>query len=269
MGLGNLFGSRDRSRSEAARIADGAVAAGINLPEDQREQLAREVSMLENRSGVHTRKLQDDAEKKVLSAVQDSVRKLHVVELGRCPSCGERLFQHLGANICDACGWHQYDHPKRGEVRVHLSNGECVHGERAHVLKNGDCLVVHDGVVCAQIPRHAFSWVEYVWNNGELEQRKFDANSKLIVKCGWCGQETDPNQDGFHLVHAAFGSSQERYCFCCDDCYEAFRKMYPSRVDRDCYERDCTDCDKCLKRYDDEASEMRILAKDYIRNLKN
>ena len=260
----NLFGSKDRHDS---RIADvSSAVTGLNLPEDQREQLAREVSMLETKGGIQAKKLQNDAEREVISAVEDSIRKLHVVELGRCPACGGRIFQHLGCNICDDCGWHQYDMPKRSLVKVHLKDGNgCIEGERAYVLKSGGCLVVRSGVVVGHVPKSAYTWVEYCWDENELKQRRADANEKLIVPCGWCGKETNPNQDGFHLVHAAFGSSQERYCFCCDDCYEAFRKMYPSRVHRDCYERDCNECGLCLKRYDDDASEMRILAKDYIK----
>ena len=41
--------------------------------------------------------------------------------------------------------------------------------------------------------------------------------------------------------------------------------MYPSRVHRNCYERDCATCNLCQKRYDDDATEMRLLAKDYLR----
>ena len=46
--------------------------------------------------------------------------------------------------------------------------------------------------------------------------------------CAWCDTLCRPEQDGFHLVHIALGSFQERHCFCCDDCYEAFRRMYPA-----------------------------------------
>jgi hypothetical protein len=261
----SLFGSKDKQDNRIVETVNSV--SGLNLPEDQREQLAREVSMLETKGGTHAKKLQNDAEREVISAVEDSIRKLHVVELGRCPSCGGSIYRHLGCNICDACGWHQYDMPKRGKVKVHLKGGDgWIDGERAYVLKSGDCLVVRGGVVVGQVPAQGYSWVEYCWEESEIKQRHVDANEKLVVPCGWCGAATNPNQDGFHLVHAAFGSSQERYCFCCDDCYEAFRKMYPARVHRDCYERECNECGLCLKRYDDDASEMRILAKDYIKS---
>ena len=88
----------------------------------------------------------------------------------------------------------------------------------------------------------------------------------LTIDCGWCNQVCDPDADGFHVVQVAFGGTQERYCFCCDDCYEAFRKMYPARVHRNCYERSCTDCNLCVKRYEDETEGIRMLAKDYLRD---
>jgi len=70
--------------------------------------------------------------------------------------------------------------------------------------------------------------------------------------CAWCDTPCRPEQDGFHLVHVALGSFQERHCFCCDDCYEAFRRMYPARVHRNCYERPCSECNYCTKRFVEE-----------------
>ena len=86
----------------------------------------------------------------------------------------------------------------------------------------------------------------------------------MSIPCGWCNKPCDPDKDGFHLAQVALGSTQERYTFCSDDCYEAFRKMYPARVHRDCYERNCNECDLCIKRYDDDVAGARMLAKDYL-----
>lgn len=71
--------------------------------------------------------------------------------------------------------------------------------------------------------------------------------------CAWCNRPCQPEKDGFHLVHVAFGTTQERHCFCSDDCYEAFRRMYPSRVHRNCYETPCAECTFCVRRYVDES----------------
>ena len=267
MPLSNLF--THKSKEGESNLTDVPIASGVNLPEDQRMQLEQDVSMLADKDGTRTMKLQADAEKQVRTSVEESIKQLRVVELGRCPVCGSHIHQHPGANICDACGWNQFDRPKYGKVRVHLKGEEgIVEGERAYVLKDGDCLVVHNGVVIAKVPHAAYSWVEYAWPQEELKLRQQLAERTLTVSCGWCGKETNPTEDGFHLVHVAFGSSQERYCFCCDECYEAFRKMYPARVHRNCYERECKDCDLCLKRYDDDATEMRMLTKDYIQAKK-
>ena len=68
----------------------------------------------------------------------------------------------------------------------------------------------------------------------------------------------------FKLCVIAVGQAQERYCMCSDECYEAFRKMYPARVHRNCYETLCSECSLCIKRYGDEEDGMHMLAKDYI-----
>jgi hypothetical protein len=83
--------------------------------------------------------------------------------------------------------------------------------------------------------------------------------ARAEIRCAWCQTVANPNGDGFHLVHVAFGMYQERYCFCSDGCYEAFRKMYPSRVHRNCYERNCRECDLCAKRYEDGVEGWRGL----------
>jgi hypothetical protein len=85
------------------------------------------------------------------------------------------------------------------------------------------------------------------------------------LRCGWCSAATDPRRDGFHLVHVAFGLRQERHCFCSDACYEAFRRMYPSRVHRNCYDRHCAECDLCVKRHDDGVEAWRSLVDQWVR----
>lgn len=80
--------------------------------------------------------------------------------------------------------------------------------------------------------------------------------------CAWCDTPCRPEQDGFHLVHIALGSFQERHCFCSDDCFEAFRRMYPARVHRDCYERSCSECNYCIKRYIDESDGLAGLEQE-------
>ncbi len=237
------------------------------LQEDQQERFQHDLSILEESSvSGGEQKLQKEAEREIVSAAANSLRRLHVIQRGRCPQCGESLRQHLFASVCDSCGWHTFDVPRSGPVRVHLTKeGGVVEGERCYFVKDGDLIVLRGDVVISRIPASSVAWVEYVWSDDELGQRHRQVMDRLQLGCGWCGKEADPDSDGFHMVQVAFGATQERYCFCCDECFEAFRKMYPSRVHRNCYERSCATCDLCIKRYDDDEGDgIRTLAKDYI-----
>jgi hypothetical protein len=80
------------------------------------------------------------------------------------------------------------------------------------------------------------------------------------VPCDWCGNPAKPLLDGFHLLQIAFGRKQERYHFCSDNCYEAFRALYPPRIHRNCYERSCAACDDCEKTLPSEVEGIRSIA---------
>jgi len=233
------------------------------LQEAQQKQLQEDMLVLDDEDG--RERVHKEAEREVQSAAEDSLKKLHVVQMGRCPQCGEHLQQHLFALICEGCGWHTFDTPDNGPVRIHLKQkNEVIEGDRCYLVKTGFLLLVRNDMVVAKISQDACDYIEYVWDEKEVEQMHRTVAEQMKVSCGWCGKQSDPDADGFHMVHVAFGASQERYCFCSDDCYEAFRKMYPSRVHRDCYSRDCDDCGLCIKRYSDEGEGIRALAKDYI-----
>ncbi len=236
------------------------------LPEHQRDKLERDMQVLDDTFGLREKKVQREAEKQVQIAAEDSLKKLHLIQMGRCPNCGEHLRQHLFATVCENCDFHTYEMPRRGPVKIHLkSGGEPVAGECCYVLKNGDVLVMREDVVIAKIPRPSMSWIEYVWSETEIDQRYKQLIDRMNLVCGWCTGPADPDKDGFHLAQIAFGSNQERYVFCSDDCYEAFRKMYPARVHRNCYERNCADCTLCTKRYDDENDGVHLIAKDFLK----
>lgn len=258
LGLKNANGSGDPVEPESL---ESAV-----MPEHQRDMLERDMLALDDAFGLKERRVKKEAEEQVQEAAEESLKRLHVVQMGRCPHCGEHLQQHLFATVCEACGYHTYEAPRRGPVRVHLkNNAPPLQGERCYVLKNGDALVIKEDVVVAKVPGESVNWIEYLWTAEEIDQRYTQLIDRLKVVCGWCNAPADPDKDGFHLVQAAFGSSQERYVFCSDDCYEAFRKMYPARVHRNCYERNCADCTLCVKRYDDESDGVHLIAKDFLR----
>lgn len=245
-------------------VVEAILQEGLLQP-DQREQMEHDIQILDN-EGTSEEGIRKEATKQLREAAEHSLRRLQVIQHGRCPQCGESLRQHLFASVCDSCGWSVYDTPRQSGVRVHLvGNDEVVEGERAYVVKTGSVLVLNDDAVVARIPPTAVAWIEYLWTNEELDQRHKEVLDRLTINCGWCSKVADPDSDGFHMVQVAFGASQERYCFCSDDCYEAFRKMYPSRVHRNCYERSCDGCDLCIKRYENEAEGVRTIAKDYIK----
>lgn len=243
--------------------------SGTLIHDDELEQYDHDLRIVSSQGPVNEEKLQRKAEKVILSAAEDSLQRIHAIKMGRCPDCGHHVRQHLFASICDHCGWHTFEVPRQGSVRVHLADGkEPVEGERCYVMKTGVVLVVVDDVVRAKIPTTSVSWIEYLWDKAELGSRHRQVLDRMSLLCAWCNQEANPEADGFHMAQVAFGAAQERYCFCSDDCYEAFRKMYPARVHRNCYERDCANCNLCMKRYSDDEDGIRMLAKDYLKVIK-
>lgn len=242
---------------------------GPLMLDDEIEQYDHDLRIVSSQSGDTEEKVQRKARKVIQTAAEDSLQRMHAIRLGRCPDCGHHVRQHLFASVCDHCGWHTFEVPRQGGVRVHLNGGaHPVAGERCYVMKTGVVLVVVNDVVQAKIPTSSVSWIEYLWEQAELGARHRQALDRMSLLCAWCNQEANPEKDGFHMAQVAFGASQERYCFCCDDCYEAFRKMYPARVHRNCYERDCATCDLCMKRYSDDEGGIRMLAKDYLKVVK-
>ncbi|NOY79902.1 MAG: hypothetical protein GXP31_02740 [Kiritimatiellaeota bacterium] len=263
----NLLG-RSSASEHKAQETDGqeeSLEQAI-LQEDQQEDFEKDRSILDDGAGLAEKKVQKEAEKEVQSAAMDSLKRLHMIQMGRCPKCSGHLRRHLFASICDSCGWHTFDTPREGPVRVHLKSGAgVVEGERCYRVQTGAVLVLKGDLVVAQVPKDSVGWIEYIWSEEEIEQRHKHVLERASVRCAWCDSEADPEKDGFHLVQVAFGTSQERYCFCSDKCYEAFRKMYPARVHRNCYERNCAECNLCVKRYEDETEGVHLLAKDFLR----
>lgn len=244
----------------------------VNVPlmlDDEQEQYDQDLRIVAAQSFGSEEKVQKKARKVIQTAAEDSLQRMHAIRMGRCPDCGHHVRQHLFASICDQCGWHTFEVPRQGGVRVHLASGAApVEGDRCYVMKTGVVLVVVNDVVQAKIPTSSVSWIEYLWDKAELGSRHRQVLDRMSLLCAWCNEEANPEKDGFHMAQVAFGSSQERYCFCSDECYEAFRKMYPARVHRNCYERDCSTCNLCMKRYSDDEDGIQMLAKDYLKIVK-
>jgi len=263
--LKKILGLDEKSQDEP----EPSPLESLLLPDQQRDNLERDITILEDEYGEKAKRLHEEAEKQVQDAAEDSVKDLHVIQMGMCPRCGEHLSEHLYATICKACGWNTFEVPQHGPVRVHLRDkANIIEGEHCYVLTTGDIFVVHNDVVIAKVPHDNVSWIEYVWTDEEISQRYKQTVARLKITCAWCNGPADPEKEGFSLVQVAFGATQERYVFCSSECYEAFRKMYPSRVHRNCYETKCADCNLCVKRYDDENDGIRLIAKDLLK-IKN
>lgn len=267
--LSKIFSSKKDDETPKPVVDLDYVKSGdLMLTEDLREALEQDRALLDEFSGEQEKVLRE-ADEVVQEDAQKSFINLQRIKHGYCPECGGFLKQNTSSNICENCGWYKYDKPKYGKTIVHLhGNDGIVEGQYAYTLKSGVILVTNGEVIVAKIPADAYSWVEYIWSEDELEQRRRTLTEHLQLQCGWCGKDADVNKDGFHLAHVAFGTSQERFCFCSDECYEAFRKLYPSRVHRNCYESNCYECNKCIKRYGDEAEGIRTLAKDHLKMKK-
>src|SRR5450830_1288686 len=82
------------------------------LPNQQRDLLERDITILEDEYGEKEKRLHEEAEKQVQGAAEDSVKDLHVIQMGMCPRCGEHLNEHLFATICIACGWNTFEVPQ-------------------------------------------------------------------------------------------------------------------------------------------------------------
>ena len=257
--LGNIFPHKDSDEIPSTGVAPFTEAI---LEEEGGDKFKPDLDVIDEKEAGG--KIKAEVKREIQTAAALSLKRLQVLQKGRCPQCGASLTQSMFVSVCDACGWSSYSVPRRGGVKVHTRSGQVVDGDRCYVVKDGVTLVVKGEAVLARIPARAVEWVEYHWGDGELEERRKAINERLTLVCGWCGKETSSEKEGFHLVQAAFGSTQERYCFCSDECYEAFRQMYPSRVHRNCYDRSCEGCTLCAKRYSDESQGLRTLAKDLI-----
>ncbi len=252
LGMGRRSEIRDLSSDEEVRVHT----------EFQQEEIERSLSLLDT-SGPQAERLQTRVEKSVQEALEtlgtESAKRIHVISRGFCPECGGQLKQHLYTNICPSCGWTHYTVPRHGPVRVHLGTGDCIEGDYCYCLQTGDILLIRDEVVAARIRRTAYAWIEYEWDENEIEEKRHQRLHEERLVCSWCEAEASPDEDGFSIVYAAFGAYQNRYVFCSEPCREAFQERYHSRVHRNCYETDCMTCRQCQKRYDTTLDSYQVV----------
>lgn len=251
MGIIN-FGSR-RQRAQADSLKN-------ELPTQPklREELDALTASVE--AGRDIDVAEDEAQDAVREATRADIRNIKLIEQGRCPSCRGRTENFLYTMICPTCGWYRRDMPEGGTSTVHLLDGQTISCQ--HIFRGGKdaFLCIRDGVVVAEVMRQAVQRIDHEWEPGELEQARVSALRVRGGLCSWCEKPmTEADEGGPWIDHVALGAFQERYVFCSEKCQKAFRRQYPSRVHRNCYETDCSDCDKCIKRYDTNGYRRTIV----------
>jgi hypothetical protein len=178
----------------------------------------------------------------------ESLRYLKFLEEGRCPECGWEIVQFLFTSVCSHCGWSSYISPQKGRTKVHLVTGDVIDCQDAFDTKREYVLCVTDDVVKTRILRDKVSFIEYSWSEEEIQEKKVQKEREKEEVCDWCMKKA-PREE-MEPQYVGFGARQERYFFCSEECKFAFQKQYPTRVHRNCYEKDCnTECDECLKVY--------------------
>ena len=202
-----------------------------------------------------------DSEVKVAvsEATKTDIRDIMFIDQGRCPKCHGRTERFLFTLVCPTCGWFRRKVPETGHSVVHLNDGKKIMCDYVHRGAD-EYLCIRDGVVIAEVRRQSVFSIEHSWKENELEEARANDHKLREGRCSWCDKpmaeadEEDASED-----YVAFGGMQEHYHFCSEQCQRAFRKQYPSRIHRNCYETDCNQCGLCVKRFDTRQFKRRML----------
>jgi len=225
---------------------------------DQESKVEENVSLLrQEKDEGSVKKLNSDVNNTIKRATKDDLKELKLLEKGRCPECGWRTEQFLYTSICSHCGWSKRITPDVGKVIIHLDDKRKIECDKAFEVNDGIILCLQDDVITHEIMRKTLAYIEYVWTEEELGKIRRKRTEELHPLCNWCFKPIqDPDKMVTHYI--AFGLDQERFSFCSEDCAVSFEKQYPARVHRNCYERDCNDCDSCRKKYDTSKEKVHI-----------
>lgn len=234
---------REKKAGEATQIEEKTSDKKIQ------EELS-ELSASEKPSKVHRAK--SEAEAVISNATIADIRGVALMERGRCPECGGRTEGLLFTAVCPLCGWYRQIAPEGGHCLVYLDTGETISCDRLFNIRGEQILCVKKNVVLSQVARSCIRRIDYVWGEGELEMARERFRKEHFGVCAWCGKylEEAEEEDAPFEEFVAFGAFQERHLFCSRKCLDAFRKQYPVRIHRNCYETECNSCNQCIKRYD-------------------
>lgn len=217
----------------------------------QEEKLQEEVTSLdEDNKEATLDRVEREVEAKVHEAVEQTIEQFKLLEQGRCPSCGTRLEEFLYTSICSHCGFSKRLSPPTGKVVVHLRDGGVIECDKIFEIRGSSHLCVRNDVVVARLNETAVNYVEYVWTPEELEQVRRHKEREVLKECDWCGRKIPGDSSEATDIRVAIGIYQNKFFFCCRKCFNSFKKQYPARVHRDCYERACEQCDECIKKFD-------------------
>ena len=237
-----IFNHDENNRRKLAKTSDKHFVTEVE--EELSERVAHE------KSSAVTRAI-TDADQAVTEATRDEITRMKLIEHGCCPQCNGRIEHFLYTVVCPSCGWFRRAVPDASSCIVHMDTGEKLTCDHVYSVNTDQLLCVTEGVVRSHVMRQHIKRIEYIWDEEKLKEAKAKAKKRVFGICAWCEKDLQEAEDNQPIEeYVAFGAMQERYVFCSRQCLEAFRKQYPSRVHRNCYETDCENCDKCIKRYD-------------------
>ncbi len=250
---------KQRGEDKSARKKKGQQEPSVQEVSPD-EKLGEELSELGIGDHREIKRVDNEAQEVVSKAARDDFRKSKIMERGRCPECQGRTENLLFTVVCPACGWYQRAIPTSGQSFVHLASGEKIVCDTAYRGGQDEILCITGGVVTSQVMRSSVKRIDHIWKAGELEQARHDMYRVRGGVCSWCEKDLadadvqEPLED-----YTAFGTLQERYVYCSEKCMGAFRKQYPSRIHKNCYEKHCKDCSLCVKRFDVQNYKRHIL----------
>ena len=193
-----------------------------------------------------------EAERAISDATFADIRGITLIERGRCPECGGRTELMVFSRVCTNCGWYRWGSQEAGTCMVILETGEKIKCDKIFNVKGDRILCVRDDVVQNLVSAASIRRVDYEWDKEKLERARFRYQKERTGVCDWCGVGLRDLDESLPILedYVAFGAFQERFRLCSEKCLVSFRRQYPTRIHRNCYQTDCNTCDQCIKRFD-------------------
>ncbi len=228
---------------------DASTARAKQIVIEGQEEEAEEALSLLSEGGEGLDQTMEEIDTAVKEAAKASLRDIRLMEEGRCPSCGHKTRQFLFTSVCASCGWFSFISPEEGKSIIHLKNANTIECGTTFDTRGDYILGITDGVVRAKVSKENVEYIEFAWTEEEITKKRKTRTREQAGICGWCEKHLTETEGEPIIVYAAFGNYQDRYTFCSEKCEEAFKKQYPVRVHKNCYNRSCIGCDLCSKKY--------------------